>query len=283
MKSQILKFSMICLALTICLMSCDKSTDLLEDGASQLSEMPTMDESDFDPSEVEEYPSTLIATVQKDGHEIKFSTTGPPESQGILMIESLYGRAQENEEFITGLSEESTPFDIFLAMTDMDVAVPKSIAASATDNQLELSGRHIQETSRVLNVLDENYTETEEAELRACGLYGLSCYPSYSWNIGSCDSSTKTTQQTRYSYRGGWKKVRKVYARISHNCGPVSVYFYWWNRSTNSWKIVWSANVTTPRTAGVKTYSHWVPNLVERKVTFVPQYAHYRTTIQFVK
>jgi len=291
MKLQILKLSMICLALIFCFISCDKSTDLQEEGASQLSETPTMDDSDFDPSTVVEYPSKLIATIQKDGHQITFSTTGPPESQGILMAESLYGMALENGEFITGLSEETTPFDIFLAMTDKEVDVPMSIATSAKDNQLELSGRDVQETNRMLNLLDENYTEPEAAmtEVRSCyDLPWLSCYPDLSWNLSSCDFMGTGKQSTKFSYAAGWKKVRKISARVSHNCGRIGLFFFYWDRTSGgNWALA-SGVLTSSNSGGNITFTHWIPNLTERKVNFIPTDGGpgstvYKTTTQFVQ
>ena len=283
------------LAVSVFLTSCEQSTidipDVVESGVDeQISEIPTLDDMNL-PTE-EEYPSELIATIQKDGHEIKFHSTGSPENPGIFMQESLYGTALQNqEEYHLAKDEEGTnPFDVFIAVTDTEVSIPKAIANSAKDKLLELSGRKVMETDKSLELLDANYSEEEvEVTFRDCsGDIGYSnfknwyCKASQSWNINHCGASQMSGRSYWYSFFNyNRQDHRNTRVRVNNTCENVFVYFYSYNTSLGKFVLDKSSHTTQ---SGNNYFSMWTSVKSYKRLIINPiPGARYRSLVNFVK
>jgi len=283
MKTQILKFLLVALTLSMCFIACNKPSGLMEE---DLNLTPTMDDTNLQMEE--EYPSTLIATIQKEGHQIKFYTTGSSEDPGIFMEESLYGRAlQTQEEYLLAKDKEgSNPFEVFVALTDSEISVPKAIANSAKDDLLELSGRKVKETTIALELLDAYYSEDANNLFRGCsGDIGYTnfrnwyCRGSHSWNINHCGASERSSMLRRYSYfQGQWQEHQNTRVRVNNTCGSVTLYYYSW--TSNGWRLDRSKTLNP----GNNYHSHWISNKTELRLVIVPgQNARYRSLVNFVK
>jgi len=281
-------------AVSVFLTSCEQNAidipDVVESGVDQqISEIPTLDDTNL-PTE-EEYPSKLIATIQKDGHEIKFHSTGSPENPGIFMEESLYGTALRNqEEYHLAKDEGSNPFDAFVALTDTEVSIPKAIANSAKDNLLELSGRKVMETGKSLELLDANHSE-EEANItdRGCsGDIGYSnfknwyCKASHSWNINKCGASQRSSRSYWYSFFNYKKEYHQnTRVRVNNTCKSVFVYFYSYNTSLG--KFVFDKSAVTKK-SGNHYFSMWTSTKSYKRLVIDPiSGARYRSLVNFVK
>ena len=116
----------------------------------------------------EPVPSIEVAKIQKDGHEYLFEAIG--EEGEIIIIEKLYGAAEENLED-SGVDIDATPYEAFISLTDDNVKIPALIAATVDESVIEASNREINEASTMLEILDPTYDELED---RAC--------PDYSWS-----------------------------------------------------------------------------------------------------
>jgi len=279
-------------AVSVFFTSCEQSTiditqtDLVD---QQISELPTLDDTNL-PIE-EEYPSKLIATIQKDGHQVKFHSTGSPENLGIFMEESLYGIAFRNqEEYHLEKEEGSNPFDVFLALTDNEVSIPKAIANSAKDNLLQLSGRQVMETGKSLKLLDVNYTEEDvEVTFRGCdGDVGYSnfknwyCKASQPWNINHCGADEMTNRSQWHSfYEGQFQYHHNTRVRVNNTCNGVEVYFYSIDFNLDRLVIDKISPVTKP---GNNYFSMWTSAKAFKRVIIVPSVsARYRSLVNFVK
>jgi len=286
------------LAFTIFLTSCEQDgteisgvmeseTDLLN---QQISELPTLNDMNL-PTE-EEYPSKLIATIQKDGHQIKFHSTGSPENSGIFMEESLYGIAFRNQEEYHLAKEEGTnPFDVFLALTDNEVSIPKAIANSAKDNLLELSGRKVMKTGKSLELLDAKYSE-EEANIRYRGCSGdvgyenfnnWYCKDSQPWNINHCGADERSSSSNWYSiYKGQWQEHHNTRARVNNTCNDVRVYFYSYIPSFGRWM---PNSTPLTRGPGNNYFSMWTSAKGRKLFVIDTPYpgTRYRSLVNFVK
>lgn len=296
MKTKILIFSLIILTLSLSFVACEQQSMLSEE-VLQASETPTMELPDI--QEADEYSPTLIATIQKDGHEIKFSTSDLDDNQGIGMEESLYGEASENGEafYLDGLGEGTTPYDVFVRLTDETVAIPKSIAASAKDNQLAVSGRMVQENDNPVELLDANYTVTENLESRNC--YGVNstdigrtpfvmnyCRTPQNYEIRFCDPNDNFGRLDRFTrFNGSWQKHRNARVWMNNTCGYVKIHFYSWSSSERKWKYI----KTKTSYGHPKRFTHWQSNLAELAVVAIPQYSStppltlFRMETQFVR
>ncbi|MHA7057659.1 hypothetical protein ACWGOQ_0010600 [Aquimarina sp. M1] len=60
----------------------------------------------------------------------------------MVVIDKLYGNAERNNED-SSLSQELTPFDIFISHTETELPVPERIAKTAKESALNNSGRYI--------------------------------------------------------------------------------------------------------------------------------------------
>ena len=277
------------LAVSVFLTSCEQSiidtkTDIIH---QQISEIPILDDTNL--STEEEYPSKLIATIQKDGHQIKFHSTGSPEDPGIFMEESLYGTALQNqEEYHLAKDEEgANPFDVFAALTDTDVSVPKAIANSAKDDLLELSGRKIMESSNSLELLDATYSEEDaEVTFRGCsGDIGYSnfqnwyCGTSYWWSIQHCQAWESTSTRNYYSiFDGTWQKHQNTRVRINNTCESVTLFFSTWSGSN------WALHSGITVSPGNHYRTQWFSSKKYLRLNIVPHNgAKYRTLVNFVK
>lgn len=284
MKTQLLKFLMIALALSLGFVSCNKSTNLLEDEL-QPTHLPTMDDT-FVPTG-EESPSELIATIQKDGHEVKFYSTGSAENPGIYMEEALYGRAlQNNESYHLAKHEEaSNPFDVFVEMTDAEVSVPAAIAQSAKDDLLELSGRVVKKNSTSLELLDANYSEEEVNGTSRCAndvgytnFKNWYCGSSHTWSIHHCGAGKRTGTLKRYSYfQGKWQYHQNTRVRVI-NCGSSTLYFYSWDGRD------WRQDFSKSLGQGNRYRAHWISSRRPLRLIVVPSPGtQYRSVVNFVK
>lgn len=286
MQNHNFKLLVCSLVLSMSIIACNKSSDLSGD---ELSLIPTIDDSNL-PTE-EEYPSHLIATIQKDGHEITFYSAGSPDDPGIFMQESLYGTALYNqEEFHLEKDEGVNPFDVFAALTDTDVSIPEQIAKSAKDNLLELSGRQVLEIGKSFELIDPNYSNEEtEVEYRGCsGDVGYSnfknwyCKSSQSWNINLCGAGERSSPSGWNSiYNGQWQKHRNTRVRVNNTCNKVRVYFYNWSSSRNSWVVTKASPLTRP---GNNYFSMWTSAMTYKRSTIQPVTGtRYRSLVNFVK
>ncbi len=251
MKTQIFYFITIAIAMSLSFTACDEPTNLLEE-VQQISDTPTEDA--LLSTEIED-KKRLVATVQKEGHELQFYSVGPIDNRSILMVESLYGKAAENESetfYISALSassdeERRTPLEVFMAMTDPAQKVPEEIASNATNDQLILSGREVLDNSRPLEILDRNYVEPS---------VGRNCYAkdlgwtgfrnTYCWNntvvsnpsdIRTCDSGKRTSiLQRRTKLYGTWYKTVRAAAAINTVCGYTKTRFHYWDKG--KWNFI---------------------------------------------
>ena len=248
------------LAVSVFLTSCEQSTidipDVVESSVDQqISEVPTDDA--ILPTEME-YEQRLVAKVQKDGHELQFLSFGDPEENNLLMIEALYGEAEENGGEAFYITSENTEedvesksaFDIFIKMTDSNIEVPEEIAMTAKNNQLELSGRTIMDDKNTLEILDD--AANEQLENRDCtdedigwtGFRNTYCwggaFGSNASDIRFCDSGT-WINHIRNSYFDGWRTTKKVRVDLNVVCGDTRTSFYRWR--SGRWNLEAEANM----------------------------------------
>jgi len=233
----------------------------------QISEIPT-DDAAF-PTEME-YDQKLVAKIQKDGHELEFLSVGPPETRSFLIVETLYGEAEENESeaFHTtseNAEEGESVFDIFMKITDSNTQIPEEIALTAKGDQLELSGRTVMDNKHTLEILDSAYTEPSTVESRGCESEDLGWTPfrnRYCWgnyvnsrptDIRFCDSG-KWTNYVRNSYYGGsWRGMRRMYVGLNTVCGYSNVKFY--HYIFGKWHLITQYTVGP----GKRNFSHYSP------------------------
>lgn len=260
MKTQLLKLLILSLILSFGFLACDKQIDLLE-GTQTHDEttlkMPVMDDVNVE----EETPARLIATIQKNGHEIIFSE----EEHGVGMEESLYGRAYDSNEayYLSEIGEKKTPFEVFTALTDKTVDIPQSIANSASKSQIEASGRKVQKLTKPVELLDESYTE--HPTLRNCysammssGAFRskyCSSQSSQSWSIKYCIGYTEQfeTIGKGSKYNGKWQKHKNTRVGLNNGCGKMYLRYYAYNTSTKSWKVVRNKTFHD----GNRYYAYW--------------------------
>jgi len=233
----------------------------------------------------------LIATIQKDGHQIKFHSTGSPKNPGIFMEESLYGTAHQNqEEYHLAKDGASNPFDAFVALTDTEVSIPEAIAKSAKDNLLELSGRQVMETGKSLELLDANYSE-EEANItyRGCSgdvgytnFYNWYCKASQPWNINKCGASEMSSRSYWYSFFNYNREYhRNTRVRVNNTCKNVFIYFYSYNTSLGKFVLDKTSHTTNP---GNNYFSMWTSTRSYKRLIIDPiPGAHYRSLVNFVR
>jgi len=180
-------------------------------------------------------PAHEVARIQKDGHEYIFEVIG--EGNDIVVLEKLYGEAEESHEE-TQITEEATPFEVFISLTDENVKVPLRIAATVDESTLASSNREINESSSPLEILDSAYS-VWDIEDRGCYDVGwTNFYQTYCGGQGMyyplpqerkyCDRGTKIV----LSRHSGDLKCKKVKTWTNSICGNTLV-TVWSTRDPN--------------------------------------------------
>ncbi len=174
----------------------------------------------------------LLANIFKDGHEFRFITDGDQ----VDMLEKL----PDNKENAIGFLEEnleSTPFDIFVALTEATVAVPAIIAKTAEAHALAQSNRQVDYTNQPVT-MKYNSSSTEKSlgcsDLGQDAFYDTHCFPpvvSTSSSMEFCDNGSWLTLIRSSVFGNSWKKVKKVSTRTNVICGLTRIQFQYWNGS----------------------------------------------------
>ena len=229
MKKLIFKTPIMAVCLFLSLVACEPESD--QDMAI-LESLPTDDAPVVDRTS----ETFTVANIQKDGHEFRFIVDG----KNVDIIEKL----PENMVNIPGFleeNEESTPFDIFVALTEDHVLVPASIAHTAEGNALINSKRKIDYTNQFVEIKSGIYSAEKTL---ACGdvgaevFYDKYCLPpvvSTANNMEYCDNTTWLSLIRSSVFGGSWKKVKRVTTRTNVICGLTRIQLQVWNNG--SWEL----------------------------------------------
>ncbi len=238
-------------ATSIFFTSCQKEVSDLPENLETIEEIPSMDNLPMDDHTVEvEFEPQLVATIQKDGHEITFETLGDPDLGDFIVSEKLYGDAFVNsEEFQMDKSryKDLDALDFYLAITDQRTLVPHYLAATSK-NQEELEGRSIAEDNTPVKLLDENFSEP--IPMRSCynqdiGDYDFKHQHCKSPVKTSCNASQKWINVCQYDRNRStvmmlskcpftWRNVDRVDVKTLSVCATTWTTIYTWN---NGWKF----------------------------------------------
>jgi len=257
-----LQLSSIALAMILSFTACEKSNDpLLEEQV--VSSTPTIDA-----ALPEETPTNqkLVAKIQKDGHEYTFLKFGADSENNILITEKLYGSEEAKKDLsLFTINDNSTPFDVFIRITDNNVAIPSEIAKTIGNHLIEASKRNISNSKTTLEILDPNYedypypvddtacTDVGDTEFleEYCGVPIISL-PN---DISYCDSNRERLVGRSTRYGGQWKELTNTILLTNVVCGITRIQFYGWD-GLGSWVLeaqvdypdgVYSTKYTTSR------------------------------------
>ena len=272
MKKSIFKSLVAVCLLSIAFYSCDNQTEDLqeEEALQEINTTPT--EEAVLPTEVSQI-SEIVATIQKDGHEYRFVAIG--NNDDMVVIEKLYGDAEKSNEAST-ITQDKTPFDIFVSITKQGLEVPERIAITAKGTALQDSGRKIQAVEKTIEIKDPNFSTNNTQ--KACYDVGYTNFRnsycggtpvvSSPTDIRFCDNGTWTSL-TRSSYYGGsWRELDDTYTWTNVICGLTTVQFYAWKSSGiwpfNSWS--WQLEYQVEFTNGIWYANHYTSNNTERQV-----------------
>lgn len=246
--------------------ACEKETVVQEDQQQvELNEEPTKDA--VLPEEVSQN-SRLVAKVQKDGHEFSFIALG--EEDDMVVLEKLYGDDHQEIENGRRETDDLTPFEVFVKITDANIKVPSRIVKTVGEEVLKSSGRQVQEVQVYFEALDPNYIEMTNRvacyNVGATNFRNIYCnapVSSTSTNIEFCDEAARTSSLTRSSVFGGsWREMDDTRTYTNVICGRVKVRFYAWEKdgiwpwSNYKWFLkyqvyldngIWYANYFTSR------------------------------------
>ncbi|MDY8137317.1 hypothetical protein [Aquimarina sp. 2201CG5-10] len=271
MKSSFFKTFAIAITLGVALVACeDREEDLQEEQAQEINDTPTKNA--VFPTEVSDI-SFEVAKIQKNGHEYQFIAVG--ENDDMVVIEKLYGTAEKNNE-TSNLEKDQTPFDIFVSLTNKNILVPERIAKTAEGAALQTSGRTIEKSERLLEILDPNYVES--IQQRACYDVGSTNFRntycggtpvvSTPTDIRFCDNGLWYSN-TRNSYYGGsWRERDDVQTWTNVKCGMTRLQFYAWKSSgiwpfnTYSWHLQYQVDFTN----GIWYANYYTSDYTEREV-----------------
>jgi len=271
MKKSILKLFTVAFILGFISIACEnKEEELHEEQLQDVNDTPTKDAAYINDMN---QTSFEVAKIQKDGHEYHFIALG--EEDEMIVAESLYGEAAKNvEESLHSIDQ--SPFNLFISLTKASIAIPERIAKTANLNELQNSGRKVDQSSILLEIKDSSYTGSVSQK---------SCYDVGSTNfrnshcggvpvistptdIRFCDNGLRTSL-TRSSYYGGdWKELDDTYTRTNVVCGLTRLQFYAWENTASwpfsDWKWVLKYQVDLPN--GLWYYYYYTSTNTERRV-----------------
>lgn len=251
MKSPLKRLTILAAAsLILGITACDKEND------QQIVADKSQDAPTPDAQVVETLPFTPVelAAIEKDGHEFKFIDAGDEE---IVVLEHLTSKSTSADgRGLLAQYEESSAFDIFLKVTDQNVAVPEKIAKTAKPGELQSVNRKIDATNSYLRIGSPEFVSTERAcyDVGSAKFRKVYCYAPVSStpnNIEFCDNGLWYSL-TRQSYFDGWRKTDDVKTWTNVKCGLTKVAFYkWYNSRWNKYYEVeftngiWYANTSS--------------------------------------
>ncbi|AXT61912.1 hypothetical protein D1816_16635 [Aquimarina sp. AD10] len=172
---------------------------------------------------------TLVAKIQKDGHEFQFFKVGA--DNNIAIVQKL-NELESNVTSVILENEESTPFDVFVSLTNPDVKVPQSIANTAINNALISSGRSTTHQTDPLIVLEPGFNTLKSAACYDVGAtqfrnkYCDAPVSSTATRIEFCDSQKWNTLIRNSVFGGKWKKMDDTLAWTNVICGLTRLQIY---------------------------------------------------------
>ncbi len=229
MKKSIFKFLMFMMILGAVFIACEKSSDELP--AEQNQEMDSTPTEDAVLPTVESKESREVARIQKNGHDFTFIAVG--DKDDMVITEELYGGAEKKkEDSKMNKEQKQTPFDIFIRITQENVAVPDRIAITADESTLRASGRKIMKTGSSVKIMDTNYTVSSQKWGTSVGYntfqttYCQSPVTSTPTNIEFCNPERRTLLIKSSIFGGQWKNIDDIYTVVNNIGNQTRVRFY---------------------------------------------------------
>lgn len=204
--------------------SCEKedSTDFIEPEA----------QIEIDQNGTQQVPKQVeVAKIQKNGHEFTFLEVG---TEGdLLVMHKLNALASEGDTVAMLLDDtQHTPFDIFTGITDASVAVPTSIANTATELAVTQSKRAVSDAVEVVEILEPTFANTQKAscyDVGAAVFASTYCYApviSTPTNIEFCDSGLWYTNIRNSVFGGSWRYLDDTTTWTNVVCGLTRMQFF---------------------------------------------------------
>lgn len=222
MKNLFLKTMLI---LAVLFASCDKDeSGEIIDGA--VIDETINEESTLNDQELPE--QKLLAKIQKNGHEFKFLEVVSEGS--VLVIQKLNENAQSGDPLLDLLDDQSTPFNIFAKLTNSTVDVPKAIARTSENGELETSGRKITYSTTPIELLIPGFETISKAgcyDEGANKFRNLRCGLVFSTasDIRFCDNGTWISHKRNSVFGGQWRLLDDTTTWTNVICGLTKMQF----------------------------------------------------------
>lgn len=270
MKNAIMQKWAFLFLLGLIIVGCEQKEEVqAEEEVQEVNTAPTKDAAySNDMSET----STVVAQIQKDGHDYQFIAIG--DNDDMVVIENLYGNAAKNAEQSNQEIDQS-PLELFLAITDHTVNIPERIAVTGTQTVLSSSGRSVSTSNSSIQVLDPNYNQVQQKSCYDVGYTnfrnsycGGTPVTSSPGDIRFCDNGLWNSN-TRNSYYGSsWRELDDTFTWTNVVCGLTRVQFYAWESSGvwpfNNW--AWRLKYQVDFTNGIWYASYYTSSNTERQV-----------------
>ncbi|WP_299894735.1 hypothetical protein [uncultured Aquimarina sp.] len=210
--------------------------------------------------------SREIAHIQKNGLDVKLFEIGDENDNEyeIFQLIKLYDYdLLKNEELMIEM-ENHSPFELFIELTDQDVAIPEALAKAAGYDAFQESGRTMDSSLKKVEILDNNYEEIFE---KSSSCYNesentfrsqrcqvpLNSNPDY---IEFCDSQTWTNNTRQSVFGGNWRKLNEAFTWTNVICGQTIVKFY---RYIDTWQLRKEVELEN----GIWNSSYWTVHIVD--------------------
>ncbi len=142
------------------LTGCEREEEMIEDTLQSDTEF-LHDETSEVSIDNESIPvSKKVAIIQKEGIEYHFLATEDGESTYVSVAERIYGHFTLEEFEAMDKKEPISPYDLFLSITNPDIALPKVISELVAPEVFAVSGRSVQQGNTLLEIMDLDYVET---------------------------------------------------------------------------------------------------------------------------
>ncbi|MEM9849695.1 MAG: hypothetical protein AAF847_17530 [Bacteroidota bacterium] len=184
-----------------------------------------------------------VATIKTNGHALFFDDLG---EAGIVLREQLPSTEDDPASLLDEFGENVHPFEVFVALTTDEVAVPQSIAKTVDAATLAATQRTV-DTDNTPFVSDDTTIKTLED--RSCYDEGFSGFRSRRCGITSsftndfkfCDNGRWYSNTRNSFFANYWRTVKNIDTWTNTICGLTTLeYHYYYN---NRWYKYYSAEL----------------------------------------